>query len=58
MSLLELKLTLLEDVIEKMGNKWESEYISEHWKIELPERIRRGISREGVYIHGKRRQQP
>ena len=34
MSLLELKLTILEDCIKRNENRWQSEYIREHWKFE------------------------
>lgn len=34
MSLLELKLTILEDYCKKNENRWHSEYIKEHWKFE------------------------
>ena len=35
MSLLELKLTVLEDYCKKNEDRWHSEYIREHWKFEL-----------------------
>ena len=34
MSLLELKLTILEDYCKKNEDRWHCEYIREHWKFE------------------------
>jgi len=36
LSLIELKLTLLEDVLKKNEDKWRNEYIREHWKFVSP----------------------
>jgi len=35
MSLLELKLTLLEDYCKRNEDRWLSEYIREHWKFDF-----------------------
>ena len=45
MSLLELKLTLLEDVLIKNKDRWDSEYIREHWKLDL-DKIRTDVGRK------------
>ena len=46
MSLLELKLTILEDCIEKNKDRWDSEYIREHWKFDIEE-FRKDIFKKG-----------
>lgn len=59
MSLLELKLTLLEDVLKKNEDKWRNEYIRANWpfepKIETLINKGRNASRPwGWYKHGRR----
>ena len=43
MSLLELKLTVLEDSLKKYEDKWRRDYINYHWKFDT-NKIREGIN--------------
>jgi hypothetical protein len=45
MSLVELKLTLLEDYCKKNEDRWNREYINSHWKFD-PKEVRKCIKRK------------